>query len=73
MFLIILILIFILFIYKEKNFYLNLGFVNVIQSLAYLQILLLKYPYGLDLILIYLSISTFIYLILFFTRDNLVH
>lgn len=61
-----LIIIFILLIYWENNFYLRLALLNIVQAIIYLKVLLLGYTYGVDLILIYLSMNIMIFTVLHF-------
>ncbi len=61
-----LIIIFILLIYWENNFYLRLALLNIVQAIIYLKVLLLGYTYGVDLILIYLSMNIMIFIVLHF-------
>lgn len=61
-----LIIIFILLIYWENNFYLRLALLNIVQAIIYLKVLLLGYTYGVDLILIYLSMNIMIFIVFHF-------
>ncbi len=62
---IILIMLFLILLAKENNFYLRLGLLNTIQGIICLQILNFGYSFGYDIVLMYFALSIMMYIFIF--------